>query len=1218
MSKGEYIDLLTQNPSQMNPEVTRRIAEVVKAFCPEFAYLLGTPDQVGDIFGKINRFVPPELRNFLRDQRDQVADEPVYSSVCLTQEEFDTWNRDRVNILCETGLDCPTAERMIEKANDRVLDDLGALSDILQKGPDGLLSDALDSLLSPPDPTCAVQNSALVFEDEEQIQESLGTMLEFFKLLEKNFYRDLVSRPRSLLNNILVDTNNRRLGTHELFVNLPVLFPNYVNSEEDWDFRKENGSKLYTWAMEKDRMKGMFPDTVGIWMHKQLRDQKFIFRTPTRDIEFTPCVKMKFEDNGQGEGEPDYKFEVDYFLRRRAENAKGLNIDETYITSRLSRRQKKKLELEDLGDGEITLFGSTDVNITDDRDLGELVDFDYSTLRDSNTYQSIILKSFLDSKVGSEIEINGNINQVFDGLNTTLLNFVKNSMLFTPDGGTPTGFNFGYDIDQAITFVDLLYVNPEADPQDKSTWQYTYRQEDKVLGKSATENPRVHFLDPAVHGGNYLFPKIYVEPATYNGWMGMMKVFLPETEDCPEKDKGFLDVTEISKRVKKVEQTYPFDERLSIPNECIDEYAYDKIAPPASIGILEGVILSHMRVYATEFVLRTLPLFGSIEFSEINIDNLFTDAFIDEMKKGLVNETSRFNVIQGYVYYLLFLEQAVQVMQRQVKEGLIKETPEIKSLFQEINNAQKSQDPKNMDANMAGAAIIAYGEEGIDYTADLTTKERAKILFKMGILTPFKMSLCSKINTLQNSIEPAKKLANILLQKEITSIIEKLSLNLRPRPHVQNINKYLLSKNGITMGSSLRSGEMVIENPVFEGESGIDYGDALNVVKDVNSENPLDGLTYEVGRKNLVVPEGYDNILEFLGSDFPVTQINPFDLEGSFENLSSFFVQKLKSSLSFTRSGIFYLEKYLRVISKDGTEQVYNIREFQDVLRERTDIDGTLKISDYFGDAVPISTVGYEGSTGIKFGVRLNYSPPSSFNYQTPEGREQERTYKMTVPKIKIRLNEDFYCSFVKTLPEIVQEPLLGMLNDIEMEVPSLSKSFPVVTFEQDIRDRPIQELDLNDKNFGEDLKCYIDKLVEQDDYKLLFDYLFPSRSYVSLFGMYSYYGFFESVGEDENERDEDAKGMANENWKSSVFRRSKETLRDLFNGAYRTDNEVKEERRNSRKQRDSRFLKNILPGAYLNIDPSVKWWQLFRIVDSRPFDADGKDCQNEFQKLFS
>ena len=104
----------------------------------------------------------------------------------------------------------------------------------------------------------------------------------------------------------------------------------------------------------------------------------------------------------------------------------------------MSRRQKKKLELEDLGDGEITLFGSTDVNITDDRDLGELVDFDYSTLRDSNTYQSIILKSFLDSKVGSEIEINGNINQVFDGLNTTLLNFVKNSMLFTPDGGTST------------------------------------------------------------------------------------------------------------------------------------------------------------------------------------------------------------------------------------------------------------------------------------------------------------------------------------------------------------------------------------------------------------------------------------------------------------------------------------------------------------------------------------------------------------------------------------------------------------------------------------------------------------------------------------------------------------------------------------------------------------------------------------------------------------
>ena len=56
----------------------------------------------------------------------------------------------------------------------------------------------------------------------------------------------------------------------------------------------------------------------------------------------------------------------------------------------------------------------------------------------------------------------------------------------------------------------------------------------------------------------------------------------------------------------------------------------------------------------------------------------------------------------------------------------------------------------------------------------------------------------------------------------------------------------------------------------------------------------------------------------------------------------------------------------------------------------------------------------------------------------------------------------------------------------------------------------------------------------------------------------------------------------------------------------------------NQRNKKDyGDFLKNILPAAYLNIDSSVNWLQRFRIVDINPFDADGKDCKSDFQKLF-
>ena len=55
----------------------------------------------------------------------------------------------------------------------------------------------------------------------------------------------------------------------------------------------------------------------------------------------------------------------------------------------------------------------------------------------------------------------------------------------------------------------------------------------------------------------------------------------------------------------------------------------------------------------------------------------------------MLEQETRWNIIQGYTYYLTFLEQAVQVAQRQIKEGLLEETPEIKAAAEVINEAQK-------------------------------------------------------------------------------------------------------------------------------------------------------------------------------------------------------------------------------------------------------------------------------------------------------------------------------------------------------------------------------------------------------------------------------------------------------------------------------------------------------------------------------------------------
>ena len=59
------------------------------------------------------------------------------------------------------------------------------------------------------------------------------------------------------------------------------------------------------------------------------------------------------------------------------------------------------------------------------------------------------------------------------------------SLLSSYGGELPQGFLYGHT-EVAITADDLKYVNPEA-----GATEYTYEEEDAILGKSMTDNPRV-------------------------------------------------------------------------------------------------------------------------------------------------------------------------------------------------------------------------------------------------------------------------------------------------------------------------------------------------------------------------------------------------------------------------------------------------------------------------------------------------------------------------------------------------------------------------------------------------------------------------------------------------------------------------------------------------------------------------------------------------------
>jgi hypothetical protein len=1111
MSKREIIDLLTNTPSNMDDATASKFALLVNSKCPELSDILGDPDDVKDAFGSMGKFIPPELKDFLRNQPNDDLDAPIYDAICLTQDELDQWNKDRKQLYVDSGLDENTADELINKANERALDNLGSLADIAQKGPGGLLEDAINAALKQPD---CNDGGLIVLEDEELAQDKRDLMGNYFERIESKFLQDLIGERASLIGNILIDTRGNHLQQHNRRVNLgdrTVLFADYVDSEEQWDQRDEDAGIIKKKFMEKNKMNGMFPESVGISMLNQLKEMSLQYKTDDKD----PQVTMKF--NARRDQRFNLDEHIETVLRYRLNHNKK-STQRVFVREETFSLLSKPME-------ELVL--SAKVNqVFDKRQIG-LVNYDVAP------NEVKLFANLLKDKSNSSTPIKtSKVINLFDNLNSKVLSCIRDAIVQSPDGETPVGFKFGYDEQEAVNFRDLLYVDPAADPNDESTWEYTFEEEDAVLGKSATENPRVKFLDPAIHGGRYRAPKIHIEPATYNGWLGMIKTFVPQVQTCEDKDNGFLNITEIANRSKEVESNLPVDSRLGEPLECRLEVPYDRQLMPANHGLIEGIVVSTIRTYATEFIVKSLPVFAAISFSSKNYDSLISKSLGYLMKEEM-SDAGVFANISRLAYYLVFLEQAVQVVQRQIIDGLMEETEEMREAAKIINRAQNDYEklkfvdvftdiPSTIQAQInKGTRIIAYGTKWPKLGLSGLTSLRG--------LTPYKINLARKVAVIHDTQEAAEVFLAALVNKETNTLANKLSLNMRPLPPVYDIKKYMLSNRGILDQSDIKSGFSSVEQEIIEGGSKPDYGDILSC--------PSEDLMSPLGTMSKTIE----------------------DME---------------------KTGVMYLEKYVRVIRKDSTEQVMQVSEFQRMMSDRSIYDGESLVSDHFGDAQIIANK-LIGSIGVKFGVRLIMALPKTTGLEPDLNVEQERlaSYVMSGEN-KVHLHH-----------------------------------IPVASYELDIIDKQIKDLDLQDSNMGEGLKCYVDRLSETEDFIMLFDTILKTRSFCSIFGIYSFQNFVESIGQVEVEDENDRRDI-NQGWKKRIFNDTKRLLRKQFRSVYNSQDDTRSSRSSSSRESNTDFLKNLMPDVYLNVR-GVGFFQRLRIVDANPFDENGEPCVNEFQKLF-
>jgi len=127
-------------------------------------------------------------------------------------------------------------------------------------------------------------------------------------------------------------------------------------------------------------------------------------------------------------------------------------------------------------------------------------------------------------------------------------------------------------------------------------------------------------------------------------------------------------------------------------------------------------------------------------------NRLVTTAIADKMQREM-SEAGIFSNISRLAYYLLFLEQSVQVVQRQIIDGLMKETEDIKEASKVIQKAQNnyeklrlldflngsSIDEEIISQLSKGASIMAFGNKWNEKTVTDLQKLRKLNGYKINL-----------------------------------------------------------------------------------------------------------------------------------------------------------------------------------------------------------------------------------------------------------------------------------------------------------------------------------------------------------------------------------------------------------------------------------------------------------------------------------------------------
>ena len=721
-------------------------------------------------------------------------------------------------------------------------------------------------------------------------------------------------------------------------------------------------------------------------------------------------------------------------------------------------------------------------------------------------------------------------------------------------------------------------------------------EESGIYSATATEN-RVFYLDPMSYGRNYMSPALYIKPEQNKGWLGLIDVLFPELNPCKPQVADFIDFSDISDIVSSKYSSIPEDPRLeSGGRDCVIELPYNRILDRTSTASLEGLITATVRIFCSVHMLKAFATFSKFKPS-------FPDVFSSIFAQHIVEEMEEsLSDAQGN-----FGEMFTTFKDEEFYLAFLEQT--VQMYGRKIDSGEIIDVPTN----------VVNAITNINNTQEIylyPTKRELKQEKDDGIVPRIKTLKNYREDKKYNHVYITKDLAKVVLKQvvvdELNKMGETLVNNMQAidvKPDVANIGHYLIDKftQGHTL--SLSGGEFTEtteEFPTTAAEDLYTAGGEFSVYA-VNDPNSL----YELGEEYI----GYYHIhvdefgkVRYMTGEFhrdaPHDVIKPYAEKITVANSTTGLpLGDIREwDVTFEPEALdasgkpFLIEKYIKI-----NNNLHSPSEAVDIILANA--DQTLNISDVYPGTleqvldIDGNVVGLSGELGVRYGLMMFAS--------------------------------------------------IG------------GKKYPIANVEIDALDLEISKfatLEISSKM----LLCLINKLIEDDMFIVMMNYIFGANKFTSITAVYNDLAFIPSIGEvtvDDGEAygidsDIDTKpgskieieidgdelisvsesgkeGWASvdnrtpgfvsglfvnewDKWDRVLLRNCKKTIKKMFNTYYRHGFEFSPgdlgEIPSPGQLIVSNLRNSLKPKPGLQLMP---WWKL-PSLRTNPFDSNGDICSNE------